>query len=108
MALNALKKFANECGIPNKGGVKSGYGRLALANTPMLKFESKYYDDVRKALSNTLEKDDRFHVFFRGINLIDSIEGLPPKGKYFTVCVEIANKQRFGQMLIANGSSMGI
>jgi hypothetical protein len=108
MALNALKKFANNCGIPNKGGVKSGYGHLALANTPQLKFESKYYVQVREALKNTLEKDPNFFVFFRGIGLKESIKGLPPKGKYFTLCLEKRNPQRCSQLIIANNSSMGI
>ena len=108
MVLAALKNFANNCGIPNKGGVKSGYGHMALANTPQLKFESQYYSQVREALKNTLEKDPNFFVFFRGLSLQESIKGLPPKGKYFTVCVETRNPKKNGQLLIANSSSMGI
>ena len=107
-ALTALKKFANECGIPSKGCVKSGYGHMALANTPMLKFEAKYYDDVRNALKNTLENDQNLMVFFRGISLHDSIKGNPPKGKYFTLCVELKDNRRLSNMAIANFKSIGI
>lgn len=107
-ALSALEKFANECGIPSKGGVKSGWGKMALANTPMLKFESKHFDAVRKAVKSTLENDKSLMVFFRGISLLDSIKGLPPKGKYFTLCVEASNKERLSQLTIANIKSIGI
>lgn len=103
-----LKKFANECGIPNKGSVKLGWGRLALANTPMLKFESRYYEDVRNALKDTLENDKNLMVFFRSIILHDSIKGNPPKGKYFTVCVERRNNTRLSQMAIANYNTIGV
>ena len=107
-ALTALENFAATCGIPNKGGVKHGWGKLALADTPMLKFETQYYKQVRKALADTLEKDENFNIFFRGISLVDSLKNREPKGKYFTVCIEPRDPRRFSQMMIANGSSMGI
>jgi hypothetical protein len=107
LALEELKKFANNCGIPNKGGVKSGLGRLALSETPQLKFESKYYNQVREALKTTIDKD-KFHIFFRGLSLKESIKNLPPKGKYFTICVEVKNDIRLSQMCIANYSNIGL
>lgn len=107
-ALEELKKFAETCNIPNVGGVKSGWGRLALANTPMLKFKSEHYASVKAALASTLEKNPELMVFFRGISLADSLRGRPPSGKYFTVCVECKNPRKLGQMCIANYASTGI
>lgn len=103
-----LKDFVKECGIPTKGGVKSGWGHMALKETPQVKFESKYYDDVRKALANTLAKKTNINIFFRGISMIDSLKGNPPKGKYFTLCVQRRNDRKMSQMAIANFSSIGI
>ena len=107
-AFEELKKFADTCGIPNVGGVKKGWGTMSLKDTPMLKFKSEHYVEVRKALATTLEANPKLTVFFRSISLIDAIKGKPPKGKYFTVCVESRNDRKLGQMCISYPGSIGV
>lgn len=106
--LEILKDFVKECGIPTKGSVKSGFGHMALKETPMVKFESRYYDDVRKALANTLAKKSDINIFFKGISMMDSLKGNSPKGKYFTLCVQRRDDQKMSQTLFANFSSIGL
>jgi hypothetical protein len=106
-ALEVLINFANKCGIPNKGGVKPGYGHLALANTPQLKFESKYFYDVKNALK-TLIDSEKYNIFYRGLSLKESIKNLPPKGKYFTLCVDEKNNKKLSQLCISNYNCIGL